>query len=171
MSIELVAKAKKTKLGGDSTAKLLLICLADYANDQGMAWPSVATMTDEVEKKERTIQNSLRKLERLGRSALATNGAPATCPRGNDPPCTRSCPRNTGKANAHAPNVCSRLHRCSPLHPSKPPPTRVQQTAPLPVQSTTPPPVQQTAPGGCSILHQRGAVQRRRGVQPTAPKP
>lgn len=37
MSIELVAKAKKTRLHGDSTAKLLLIVLADYANDEGMS--------------------------------------------------------------------------------------------------------------------------------------
>lgn len=37
VSIELVAKAKKTRLHGDSTAKLLLIVLADYANDEGMA--------------------------------------------------------------------------------------------------------------------------------------
>ena len=51
MSIELVAKAKKTRLHGDSTAKLLLIVLADYANDEGMAWPSVKTMAEETEKK------------------------------------------------------------------------------------------------------------------------
>ena len=66
MSIELVARAKKTKLHGDSTAKLLLIVLADYANDDGMAWPSVATMAQEVEKSERSIQLLLRKLEAKG---------------------------------------------------------------------------------------------------------
>lgn len=66
MSIELVAKAKKTRLGGDSTAKLLLIVLADYANDEGMAWPSIATMANEVEKSERSIQLLLRKLEKQG---------------------------------------------------------------------------------------------------------
>ena len=49
MSVELLAKAKKTRPGGDSTAKLLLIVLADYANAEGMAWPTVATMTEEVD--------------------------------------------------------------------------------------------------------------------------
>lgn len=66
MSSELVGRAKKTKVGGDSTAKLLLICLADYANDEGMAWPSVKTMTREVEKSERVVQRALRKLELMG---------------------------------------------------------------------------------------------------------
>ena len=65
MSIELVAKAKKTRLHGDSTAKLLLIVLADYANDEGMAWPSVKTMAEETEKSERSIQLLLRKLEQM----------------------------------------------------------------------------------------------------------
>lgn len=66
MSIELVAKAKKTRLGGDSTTKLLLIVLADYANDDRQAWPSVATLAAEVEVGDRTIQRSLRKLESMG---------------------------------------------------------------------------------------------------------
>ena len=65
VSIELVAKAKKTRLHGDSTAKLLLIVLADYANDEGMAWPSVKTMAEETEKSERSIQLLLRKLEQM----------------------------------------------------------------------------------------------------------
>lgn len=66
MSVELIARAKRTRLDGDSTTKLVLIVLADYANAEGMAWPSVDTLTSEVEKSERTVQNSLRKLERLG---------------------------------------------------------------------------------------------------------
>lgn len=65
MSIELVARAKKTRLHGDSTAKLLLIVLADYANNEGMAWPSVKTMAEETEKSERSIQLLLRKLEQM----------------------------------------------------------------------------------------------------------
>ncbi|MCH9274977.1 helix-turn-helix domain-containing protein [Bifidobacterium amazonense] len=71
MSIELVARAKKTRLKGDSTTKLLLIVLADYANDDRQAWPSVATLAAEVEVGDRTIQRSLRKLKTLG---LITEG-------------------------------------------------------------------------------------------------
>lgn len=66
MSAILVGLAKKARLGGDTTAKLVLIVLADYANDEGMAWPSVDTLTREVEVGSRTIQRSLRKLEALG---------------------------------------------------------------------------------------------------------
>lgn len=66
MSIELVARAKKTRLKGDSTTKLLLIVLADYANDDRQAWPSVTTLAAEVEVGDRTIQRSLRKLEDMG---------------------------------------------------------------------------------------------------------
>lgn len=85
MSIELVARAKKAKLGGDSTAKLLLIVLADYANDDGMAWPSVKTLTDEVEKSDRTVQECLRKLERLGLIRKGDQKYTRNYPRGRRP--------------------------------------------------------------------------------------
>ena len=85
MSIELVARAKKTRLGGDSTAKLLLIVLADYANDEGMAWPSVRTLTDEVEKQDRQIQRALRKLEEEGLIRLGDQTLTRNYPKGQRP--------------------------------------------------------------------------------------
>lgn len=85
MSIELVARAKKVKLGGDSTAKLLLIVLADYANDEGMAWPSVRTLTDEVEKQDRQIQRALRKLEDEGLIRLGDQRLTRNYPKGQRP--------------------------------------------------------------------------------------
>lgn len=103
MSIELVARAKKTRLKGDSTAKLLLIVLADYANDEGMAWPSVRTLTEEVEKQDRQIQRALRKLEDMGLIRLGDQRLTRNYPKGQRPtvyevlpakPCRRG--RETG---------------------------------------------------------------------------
>lgn len=70
MSAILVGLAKKAHVG-DTTAKLTLLVLADYANEDGMAWPSVSCLTREVEKGERSIQRALRHLEQLG---LITRG-------------------------------------------------------------------------------------------------
>lgn len=66
MSIELVSKAMQTDLKGDSTAKLTLIALANYANDENVAWPSIATLVDIIGKTDRTVQSTMRKLEKIG---------------------------------------------------------------------------------------------------------
>lgn len=98
MSVELLAKAKKTRLGGDSTAKLLLIVLADYANAEGMAWPTVATMTEEVEKSERTIQTALRKLERLKLIRRGNQKWTRNYPKGQRPTVYEILPEKTKRA-------------------------------------------------------------------------
>jgi hypothetical protein len=66
MSIILVGKAQSTQLHGDSTAKLLLLTLANYANHENQAWPSIQRLSGDIEKSERTVQLALRKLEQLG---------------------------------------------------------------------------------------------------------
>lgn len=71
MSAILVGKAKKAKTGGDAVAKLLLIVMADYANDEGLAWPSVDTLVDEIEKSPETIKRARRKLVDLGLIAVS----------------------------------------------------------------------------------------------------
>lgn len=155
MSIELVAKAKKTKLGGDSTAKLLLICLADYANDQGMAWPSVATMTDEVEKKERTIQNSLRKLERLGLIRVGDQRCTSHLPKGQRPTVYEILPEKHGKGKR------ARSERVQPIAP-------VQPTAP--VETTPDTGAADCTPTGAVHDTPTGAADCTRGVQHIAPE-
>lgn len=150
MSIELVAKAKKTKLSGDSTAKLLLICLADYANDAGMAWPSVATMTEEVEKKERTIQNSLRKLERLGLIRVGDQRCTARLPKGQRPTVYEILPGKRGKGKRES---SARVHHVAPVQPTAP----VETTGDTGAIHDTPP-VQHIAPEGCSTATKRGAA-------------
>lgn len=71
MSAILVGKAKKAKTGNDAVAKLLLIVMADYANDEGLAWPSVDTLVDEIEKSPETIKRARRKLVDLGLIAVS----------------------------------------------------------------------------------------------------
>lgn len=51
---------------GDPVAKHVLLKLADNANDSGKCWPSIATMSDETELSQRTIQTKVRFLEKLG---------------------------------------------------------------------------------------------------------
>lgn len=57
------AKAQKAP---NMIAKAVLICLADYADDQGTAWPSVPKLAAEVQVSDRTVQRSLRALEEAG---------------------------------------------------------------------------------------------------------
>lgn len=46
--------------------KLVLLALADCANDEGLAWPSIATLRRKTNAGERTVQRSLRSLEAAG---------------------------------------------------------------------------------------------------------
>lgn len=48
------------------TAKSVLICMADYADEHGVAWPAVKTLAREVQASDRTIQRALRALEENG---------------------------------------------------------------------------------------------------------
>lgn len=65
MSSYLVGKAKRIKVG-DARAKMLLIILSDYANEDNRAWPSVGLLAAELECNERTVQRALRLLESKG---------------------------------------------------------------------------------------------------------
>jgi hypothetical protein len=46
--------------------KLVLLALADCANDQGLCWPSVATLAKKTGQSERTVQGALKGLEAAG---------------------------------------------------------------------------------------------------------
>lgn len=74
------------------TEKLVLLALADNANDEGLAYPSVATLTKKCGLSERSVQSVTSKLvdlglllrqERTGRSTLYK-----VTPAGNAPPQT-----------------------------------------------------------------------------------
>ena len=46
--------------------KLVLLALADWANDDGVCWPSVKTLAKKCSKSERTVQNAVRSLRVKG---------------------------------------------------------------------------------------------------------
>jgi hypothetical protein len=57
--------------------KLVLLALADWANDEGLCWPSIKRLADKCSKGERTISNALRMIEtkgHIGREVIAGKG-------------------------------------------------------------------------------------------------
>ncbi|MHC8321225.1 helix-turn-helix domain-containing protein [Pseudomonas sp. GB2N2] len=65
MSMELMVKAMKTKVG-NPLRKLVLIKLADNANDQGECWPSYQHIADQCEISRSTVKVHIRELENTG---------------------------------------------------------------------------------------------------------
>ncbi|EHV5554570.1 helix-turn-helix domain-containing protein [Vibrio parahaemolyticus] len=65
MSMELMVKAMKLKIG-NSGRKLVLIKLADNANDQGECWPSYQYIADICEISKRSAVNHIQSLEEMG---------------------------------------------------------------------------------------------------------
>jgi hypothetical protein len=65
MSMEALAWARKQTLG-DPTLKLLLIMIADKANEDNESWPSVGCLAKEVEIGPRQVQRGLAELESRG---------------------------------------------------------------------------------------------------------
>ena len=52
--------------GMSSTQKLVLISLADQANDDGVCWPSIPRMVKRTCLSERAVRSAIRELEMLG---------------------------------------------------------------------------------------------------------
>lgn len=89
MSVALMTEVWKINL--PASEKLVLLALADCANDEGGCWPSMATLTKKCSKGERTVQAAIKALvdaghltrkERLGKGCFYTvhprnNCAPA----------------------------------------------------------------------------------------------
>lgn len=158
MSIELVARAKKTRLHGDSTAKLLLIVLADYANDEGMAWPSVKTMAEETEKSERSIQLLLRKLEQMRLIRKGDQKLVAKYAKGRRPTVYKLFP--TAKKSETTVNAT--VERGA---------THFTPETGCTGETHFTPRVKPTSPHGCNPLHPTGETHFVSGVKPTSPKP
>lgn len=65
MSITLMAATWNLDI--PSTEKMVLMCLADYANDEGEnCWPAVATLARKCSKGDRTIQGAIKWLAQAG---------------------------------------------------------------------------------------------------------
>jgi biotin operon repressor len=65
MSLELMVKAFKTSVG-NPLRKLVLIKLADNANDNGECWPSYQHVADQCEISRTTVKTHVRALEEMG---------------------------------------------------------------------------------------------------------
>jgi hypothetical protein len=161
MSIELVARAKKTKLHGDSTAKLLLIVLADYANDDGMAWPSVATMAQEVEKSERSIQLLLRKLEAKGLIRKGDQKLVGKYAKGRRPGVYKLFPKKTKTEKPEEPHDDTENRGEASFTP---------ETG-FTGETDCAPRVKPASPHGRNPLHPTGETHFALGVKPISPKP
>ena len=93
----------KARLG----ARLVLLALADFANDAGEAWPSLASLSAKTRLSQREVRYALRNLERLGEIKTRRNKGPhgchvyhRGCPSGGCKYCTnRGAKYNTRGAN------------------------------------------------------------------------
>ncbi|MBG6243291.1 MAG: helix-turn-helix domain-containing protein [Candidatus Symbiopectobacterium sp. Dall1.0] len=65
MSMSLMAKAMSIKVG-NPLRKLVLLKLADNANDKGEAWPSIPHIAQQCEMAERTVQGHVQSLQKSG---------------------------------------------------------------------------------------------------------
>ena len=65
MSIEARTWAKKIVVG-NPTAKAVLCAIADYADTDGVAWPSQAALAEDTEFSERAVRTAIQLLERKG---------------------------------------------------------------------------------------------------------
>jgi len=65
MSIKLMDKVFKAKTL-DSNKKLIMLALADNANDQGYAYPSINTLVEKTSLSKPTVIKHLKELEKLG---------------------------------------------------------------------------------------------------------
>ena len=64
MSIKLLSAVWDLEM--DSTKKMVLMCLCNHANDEGVCWPSVATIRKKCGNSERTVQSALKWLSDNG---------------------------------------------------------------------------------------------------------
>jgi DnaD/phage-associated family protein len=78
MSIEVMTRVwANSKQKG--SALLLMVSIADYANEKGVAYPSIETLARKVRMSERNVQLLLRKLEEAGELDIKANAGPAGC--------------------------------------------------------------------------------------------
>lgn len=77
MTIQAVAWVLEHEATTTGTARLVLLSLANHANEQGEAWPSVATIQREANVAlPRTVQGALRELEDAGLVTTHRQAAP-----------------------------------------------------------------------------------------------
>lgn len=116
------------------TQKLLLLALADNANDAGVCWPSVPTICRKCQCSERTVQSHIKRMEELNWVSIQERKGHSSVYRLSIPTPAKSAPPQT----AHPRSVCT----VPPANGAPPPP---QTAHPEPsVEPSTEPSVQKT---------------------------
>lgn len=77
MSLAIMAEVWKTKCG-NCTAKLVLIALADNANDQRVCWPSLENLAVKCDLTIQGVRNQIKKLEEEGFLVVERSGGRAS---------------------------------------------------------------------------------------------
>lgn len=93
MSIRIMSQVFEIE-GLGPTHRLILLALADHADDQGRCYPSIARLCQRTGLKERAVQSNLRDLQTTGYVKVKANAGPNGCnvyfvrasPAGNAPP-------------------------------------------------------------------------------------
>lgn len=58
------------------TDRLILLSLADHANDEGVCYPSIARLVKRTGLSERTVQSAIKRLRGAGRLSLVRGAGP-----------------------------------------------------------------------------------------------
>lgn len=78
MSVRVMSRVwERSALGGSEL--LLLLAIADHADDEGRAYPSVETLAKKVRMSARNARYLLAKIERSGELTIARNAGPRGC--------------------------------------------------------------------------------------------
>ncbi|SFH82491.1 helix-turn-helix domain-containing protein [Bradyrhizobium sp. cf659] len=109
MSWQATAWAAKQRAGSPG-AKLLLLALANYADDTGHSWPSQETLATDTEQSVDTVQRQLRKLEaaKLIEKAVRPQGRgrwPGRTYRLNMPVAEKSKPQSAAWSEQENPSI------------------------------------------------------------------
>lgn len=96
------------------TQKLLLLALADNANDAGVCWPSVPTICRKCQCSERTVQSHIKRMEELNWVSIQERKGHSSVYRLSIPTPAKSAPPQT----AHPRSVCT----VPPANGAPPPP-------------------------------------------------
>ena len=115
MSVRWLTWAFEQKV--EPTTKVVLLALADQANDQGKCWPSIKTVAAKASVSVRTAQRTIREQESAGRVRVAS----------------RSRPDGKGNTSNMYTLIMAPLPKCHPLTPAKlsPPPHCQDVNAPV----------------------------------------
>lgn len=73
MSIKMMLQAWELQ-GLSATQKLVLLCLADHANDQGVCWPSMERVAARSDVTDRSARRLIRQLEEMGHVSVTEPG-------------------------------------------------------------------------------------------------